>query len=344
MESSDAIPGPPLFRAVASSTRPLYQLLKSINFTKKIHVEITEKGIRFTADHARVMQGVARWTKSMFTSYTTNFDSPGSDEDSDSGSESAPPTFQISLPALLEALQIFGAADAAARQSKADMDPYRSNLRHLRNHDPDAFSNHTLGMSGTCSLSYASEGGPFSIVIEELGVTTTCNLTTYISEAREEIPFALEEDPTFKIITQARWLLDAMAEIVPTSPERLTICASRGPPYLRLTSSGGAFGNTTVDFEKGLALLETLRVEQRWSQTFRFEVVNSVTEAMKIANMVSLRGDSQGVLSIQFMVEVEGAEPSFLDFRVVPYVTHEDDEDEEGERDADEGEMAGGVV
>lgn len=48
---------PPLFRAVASSTRPLFQLLRCINFTNKIHVEITADGIRFTADQARVMQG-----------------------------------------------------------------------------------------------------------------------------------------------------------------------------------------------------------------------------------------------------------------------------------------------
>lgn len=47
----------PLFRAVTGSTRPLYQLLKSINFTNKVHVEITESGLRFAADHARVMQG-----------------------------------------------------------------------------------------------------------------------------------------------------------------------------------------------------------------------------------------------------------------------------------------------
>jgi len=60
MESSNPLPQPPLCRAVASSTRPLYQILKAINFSNKIHVEITQTGFRFTADHARVMQG--RWS------------------------------------------------------------------------------------------------------------------------------------------------------------------------------------------------------------------------------------------------------------------------------------------
>lgn len=56
-----AATAPPLFRAVASSTRQLSQLLKCINFSNgKVHVEITEDGIKFAADHSRVMQGKER--------------------------------------------------------------------------------------------------------------------------------------------------------------------------------------------------------------------------------------------------------------------------------------------
>ncbi|KAK4041550.1 DNA repair exonuclease [Parachaetomium inaequale] len=323
-------PAPPLFRAVASSTRPLYQLLKAINFTNKVHVDITENGLRFAADHARVMQGVAHWSKSLFTTYTTNLPSvPTPAEDVEDDDEPTPPTFQISLPALLETLQIFGAADAAARQAKADVDPYRSNLRNYRS---DAFSNQTLGMSGTCSLAYAQEGEPFSIVLDEAGVSTTCNLTTYVPEAPEDIPFDIE-DLSFKIITSARWLLDALTELAPTSPEKLTIAASRGEPYLRLTSSGGPLGSSSVDFAKGRDLLETFSVGKRWVQTFKFDIIKSASEAMRIASKVSLRGDGQGVLSMQLMVEVEGSGPSFLDFRFVPYAVCEDEgeDDEEGE-------------
>ena len=44
-------PEQPLFRAVASSTRQIYQLLKCISFTTKVHVQITQEGLKFTADH-----------------------------------------------------------------------------------------------------------------------------------------------------------------------------------------------------------------------------------------------------------------------------------------------------
>ncbi|KAL1841576.1 hypothetical protein VTJ49DRAFT_6886 [Mycothermus thermophilus] len=339
MEGHSAASGPPILRAVASSTRPLYQLLKAIHFTNKVYVEITENGLRFAADHARVMQGEPiNALGDTFVSLTELQDLPSpapreADADGDEDDEPPAVTFQVSLPAVLETLQIFGAADAAARQARADLDPYRSNLRNYR---ADAFSNQTLGMSGTCAISYAREGEPFSIVLDEAGVTTTCNLTTYIPEAPDDIPFDIE-DISFKIITSARWLLDALAELAPTGPEKLTIAASKREPFLRLSSSGGPLGSSSVDFAKGRDLLETFSVGGRWVQTFKFDIIKSACEAMRIASKVSLRGDGQGVLSMQFMVEVEGSGPSFLDFRFVPYAVCDDDDEEEEEED-EEGE------
>ncbi|KUI70200.1 DNA damage checkpoint control protein rad1 [Cytospora mali] len=321
----------PLFRAVASSTRPIQQLLKCINFTNKVHVEITEEGIKFAADQSRVMQGVANLNKSLFTNFTLNI-AQGDDEN-----ETNHPSFQISLAAFLETLQIFGASDAAARQAKADADPYRSNLRNYR---PDAFSNQTLGMTGTCMLSYAEEGGPFSIILEESGVNTTCNLNTYLPEAPEDIPFD-RDDVAFKVIMQSRWLLDALMEMAHSNPTRLTIMASRQEPYLRL-SCVGPLGGSSVDFAKGRDLLETFSVRDRWVQSFKFDMIKSAIEAMRVASKVSLRGDGQGVLNLQFMVEMEGGGLNFLLFTFVPYVTAEDDEEEEDVDEAEEEEEASG--
>lgn len=232
----------------------------------------------------------------------------------------------MNLSALLEALQIFGAADAAARQAKADAEPYRSNLRNYR---PDAFSHQTLGMPGSCCLLYDEDGSPLSVILEESGVKTQCNLVTYTSDSPEEIPFD-REDLTFKIIMQARWLLDALSELAPMSPARVTIRACTNSPFLSL-SSGGALGSAAVDFASGRDLLETFSVRENWSQSFKFDLVKSASEAMRIASKVSFRGDAQGVLSLQFMVEVEGGAVSFLDFRFVPYITQEDDESDSDE-------------
>ncbi|KAF2965386.1 hypothetical protein GQX73_g8183 [Xylaria multiplex] len=309
----------PLFRAVASSTKQIYQLLKCISFSAKVDVQLTHDGIRFAADHSRVMQGVAFLDHSLFTTYTLNWPETAK----------TTPRFQMNLSAFLEALKIFGATDAAAKAAKTDADPYRSNLRNYR---PDAFSHQTLGMPGTCCLVYEQDGSSLSVILEESDIRTQCNIVTYTPEFPDDIPFD-RENLDFKIIMQARWLLDSLSELAPLSPVRITVSALPNAPYLKL-ASGGAAGSASVDFSNGRDLLETFSVREPWVQRFKFDLIKSASEAMRIATKVSFRGDGQGVLSLQFMVETEGSPVSFLDFRFVPYITQEDEESE-SETDGD---------
>ncbi|KAL2005664.1 hypothetical protein VTN00DRAFT_10157 [Thermoascus crustaceus] len=93
----------------------------------------------------------------------------------------------------------------------------------------------------------------------------------------------------------------------------------------------------------------------RVKQNYRFALIRKASRAMAVANKVSIRGDRQGVLSLQFMIELGdnnaggggggntgGVQPpggglggniSFVDFRFVPLV------DEEEARDDEEGEL-----
>lgn len=262
--------------------------------------------------------GVAFLDKSLFTVYSVNMPS------SEDGDQPELPSFQISLASFLEVLQIFGAVDGATRAQKAEQDPYRSNLRNYR---ADAFSNQTLGISGTCSLLYMEEGDPFKVTIEEAGVKTTAGLTTYLPEEVEDVPFD-RGDLGFKMIMHSRSLLDALAEITPTAPNKLTFGVTRATPYLSLAGRGD-LGSSAVDFAKGKDLIETFSVQDKWSQTYKFDFIKSSTEAMRIASKVSLRGDGQGVLNLQFMVDAEGGNKGYLDFRFVPFIQQDEDEEED---------------
>jgi cell cycle checkpoint protein len=282
-----------------------------------------------------ILPGIVFLDKALFTTFNCNLpEAEGQPEPVDDGPhhESAEPdlpNFQISLSALLQTLQIFGAADATtSRFSKLDNDGYNSNIRPGR---PNAFSNQALGMAGVCRLSYTGIGSPFSIILEESGVTTTCNLNTYEPESPEEIPFQ-RDSMQVKIIMQARWLFDAVSELSLTSPSRLDITASPNAPYLSL-SAVGPLGSASVEFAKGRELLETFTVAEKWTQSYKFEMIKAAAEAMRLASKVSVRGDEQGVLSLQFMVEVEGGGVSFVDFRFVPYLRDEDEDDEEASHD-----------
>ena len=57
MSTVEVPEGPPLFRAVSSSARQLFQLLNCIRFAPKAEVQISEDGLRFAVKESLVMQG-----------------------------------------------------------------------------------------------------------------------------------------------------------------------------------------------------------------------------------------------------------------------------------------------
>ncbi|KAL8846177.1 MAG: hypothetical protein Q9221_008706 [Calogaya cf. arnoldii] len=313
----------PLFTAVSGSVRHLFQLLRCINFATKAQVRITPEGLRFTVEESRVVQGITFLEKSLFTSYSYAPLANSQTADDDEADDTA--VFQISLTALLETLQIFGVNEIKDRW--ASRDPAYGVISGAlgRGGGPAAFRDPVLGVKGVCRLSYAAKGEPLCVLLEEAGVTTTCELVTYEPEYQEEIP--LQRDAlTLKIIMRSNWLHDAVNELSSTSPLRLTIAASSSAPYLVL-SSNGPLGSAAIEFSKDQQLLETFQVPKRTVNTYKHSLIKEATRAMFIASKVSIRGDEQGVLSLQFMIEVEDFGVSFVEFRFVAFLP-EDGEDE----------------
>ena len=264
--------------------------------------------------------------KALFTAYTYN--PPTTHEDDDEENSESPP-FQISLSSLLETLQIFGINDMKDRWSNHESAQLGMNGFSSRSGSAGAFENRTLGMNGVCRLSYAALGEPLCIILEETGVTTTCELVTYQPDFQEDIP--LQKDAIVqKIIMRASWLYDAINELSSTAPNRLTIVSSPTAPFFTLSSSG-PLGSATVEFSKDPQLLETFQVPSRTVNTYKYSLIKGASRAMAIATKVSIRSDEQGVLSLQFMIEVDGGGISFVDFRFVPFIPEEGEGDEESE-------------
>lgn len=228
-------------------------------------------------------------------------------------------------------MQIFGFAESKDRWSSRD-NAYSSGINGARNGIGSAFDIGTLGMPGICRFTYGGIGEPLSIVLEEANVTTTCQLTTFDPEAYEDIPFD-RDHLAQKIIMRASWLFDAVSELSSTSPERLTITSSPSAPFFSLSATG-PLGSASVEFAKDAQLLETFQVSRRTVNTYKFSLIKAASRAMAIATKVSIRGDDQGVLSLQFMIEVEGGGVSFIDFRFVPFVSEDDEEENGNLRDA----------
>lgn len=276
--------------------------------------------------HPLTTPGFTFLDKSLFASY--QFTSASSSSQSPSGDADEIPTFQISLPALLETLQIFGFAEGYKNSWSRGEGAYSSGIASARG--GAAFDIGTLGMPGICRISYAGVGEPLCITLEEANVTTTCELITFDPEESEDIPFDRDRLAQ-KIIMRASWLHDAVSELSSTSPERLTVVASPSAPFFSLSATG-PLGSATVEFAKDAQLLETFQVARRTVNTYKFSLVKAASRAMAMATKVSIRGDDQGVLSLQFMVENEGGGAvSFVDFRFVPFVAEDGEEDGEGD-------------
>lgn len=206
--------------------------------------------------------------------------------------------------------------------------------------------------NGICLLFYNVEGDFFSIIFEEGSVKMICNFIIYVFEILEDIFFDIE-DLGFKIIIQVKWLLDVLVEFMFVLLEKLIIIVSKVVFYFKFISVGGVLGSGGIDFVQGKDLFEIFFVrKKKWSQVFKFDMFKVVNEVMRIVIKVSLRGDGQGVLSMQFLVEVggEGGGVCFLDFRFVFYVDREEEDDDEMECDEGEygmevdGQFGGDVV
>lgn len=190
-------------------------------------------------------------------------------------------------------------------------------------------------MTGMCRLSYHAPGDPLCIILEEAGVTTTCELVTYEPELSEEIP--LQRDSlTHKIIMRASWLYDAIIELSSTSPTRLTMLASPTAPCFTLSSTG-PLGSAAVEFSQKPDLLETFHAQRRSVNSYKFSLIKGASRAMDVATKVSIRADEQGVLSLQFMIEVDEGRLSFVEFLFVPLEPEEGEDDDEGEFAANDG-------
>lgn len=345
----------PLFSAVSSSARQLFLLLRCISFAPKAQVQISGEGIRFSIEDSAVMEGMAFLERALFTSYQFNLPASTRNDNEEEDESSSNPVFAVSLPSLLETLQIFGLT------AEGKPNPFSSGGAGGEAFSRHAFSNQVLGVSGLCRVGYEAPGAPLRIILEEQGIKTTCDLNTYEPSFTSDIPFS-RDHIAMKVIMRASYLFDAIAELSANNPQIITLSARR---RTFTVSASSPLGSATVDFHRDAkgtthrptadesgetatngdtqttssGLLETFLLATEsgsFNQSYKFAHVAATRKALQAATKVSIRADGQGVLSLQFMIEnLEGGGVSFVDFRFVPLVG---DEEAEGmSEDEDDG-------
>ena len=287
-----------------------------------------------------------------------NHNNEDTGDNDDSSDTTEYPHFVISLSALLETLKIFGINDTSPASSSNPPRVQQSNS--LSN----AFTTPALLLNRSCTLQYFQPGSPLSITLSETGVKTTCELTTYEPDEGEvDIPLQ-RDAIIMKIIMRSAWLHNAITELDSTTPTVLKISASaEREPFFALSGSGGPFSESVVEFsidqqnqtngtqtqthhrsvagdasagsrakkaQLAPTVTETFLVSplssmgSRIKQDYRFPLIRKASRAMAAASKVSIRGDKQGVLSLQFMIDFDessAGKVAFVDFRFVPLLS-----------------------
>jgi cell cycle checkpoint protein len=128
-----------------------------------------------------------------------------------------------------------------------------------------------LRLGSTIRIQYTEVGGTLDLVLEEQGVLTRCQLTTY--EPDEVAEIALETDPVpDRIIMRSAWLYEALTELDLHQGEVLTMRQSPKQPFLRL-SVKGILGEAQLDYPNDKQVLETFACASDVKNAYRFSMI-----------------------------------------------------------------------
>ncbi|XP_005100665.1 cell cycle checkpoint protein RAD1 [Aplysia californica] len=192
--------------------------------------------------------------------------------------------FKINLTVLLECLTIFGGSAGP-------------------------------GANTSLKMCYAGYGCPLILMLEEDGVLTDCSLKTL--EPDEVLDFDFCSDNVVnKIIMKSECLKEVFNELDTTS-EVLQILMSPDQPFLQFSTFGNA-GSTHSSFPKDSEMVESFECTQTQTNRYKISLLKPSVKALALSTRISIRTDSRGFLSLQYMIRTEDGQICFVEYFCAP--------------------------
>ncbi|KAL1260768.1 hypothetical protein QQF64_008595 [Cirrhinus molitorella] len=192
--------------------------------------------------------------------------------------------FQVNLTVLLDCLTIFGGSTVP-------------------------------GVCTALRMCYSGYGYPLTLFLEEGGVVTVCRIKT--QEPEEPIDFDFcSTNVTNKVILQSESLKEAFSELDMTS-EVLQITMSPSHPYFRLSTFGNS-GNAHYDYPKDSDMMELFQCTKIQTNRYKMSLLKPSTKALALSCKVSVRTDSRGFLSLQYLVRNDDGQICFVEYYCCP--------------------------
>ncbi|KAI2794756.1 hypothetical protein POX_a01357 [Penicillium oxalicum] len=289
------------------------------------------------------------------------------------------PQFIVSLSALLETLKIFGINDLTEPNGSRESNLPQTNpassafsgpallmdrsctLQYAHSGAPLSIAITEAGVKTTCELvTYEPEDAEMDIPFQRDGIIMkiimrSAWLHNAIAELDSSNPTILKlsacanREPWFALSgaggpfseSTIEFSMDQHAEASGGSTQ-----ADRASQAHKILTDDGTARSRATRARAAPTVTETFQVSppssmgDRIRQSYRFGLIKKAARAMAVANKVSIRGDRQGVLSFQFMVDLDDQTPTgrsvgagvkaatgprcFVDYRFVPLLDEED--------------------
>lgn len=238
----------------------LQGLLHSILLDRKDSVAsctVTQSGLKFSVDRARTLQARAYVKAKLFSDFTLRGQSL---------------EFNLSLSALLQALQIFGGNS------------------HLQ-------------------IEYEGEGHPLRLTLEDRGVISHCEIRTLAASGQVDFNFRASQI-TNRVIVNSDLLRDAVGQFDPPGASSVEIITSTAMPRLSLVTTGDSCFRR-VDFPEssnGGGTAVTFECKQNVSFRYNLNHFRPCVRELARFERTILRFNETGMLSMQHMVSTPGHE------------------------------------
>nr|CAD7462026.1 unnamed protein product [Timema tahoe] len=163
-------------------------------------------------------------------------------------------------------------------------------------------------------MRYQGYGHPLTLLLEEDGVITDCNIRTLEPENPVEFNFNADSDIN-KVIIKSEPLKEIFNDLDPTSGV-LQIILSSDPPHLQFSTEGNA-GDTQVNIPSHSEIFESFECNIVTSSRYQFSSVKSSFKSLAISERASIRIDENGLLCFQYMIPTD-AETCFIEYYCMP--------------------------
>ncbi|MBN3305300.1 cell cycle checkpoint protein RAD1 [Amia ocellicauda] len=171
------------------------------------------------------------------------------------------------------------------------------------------------GVTTALRMCYNGYGHPLTLFLEEGGVQTVCKINT--QETEEPIDFEFcSTDVTNKVILQSDSLREAFSELDMTS-EILQITMSPDKPYFRLSTFGNS-GSAHYDYPKDSDMMELFQCKRTQANRYKMSLLKPSTKALALSCKVSVRTDTRGFLSLQYLVRNDDGQICFVEYYCCP--------------------------